>query len=93
MARIRVRVQPRASSNQVIDFRDGTLRVRVTAPPRDGKANAAVLGLVAEFLGVPPSNTKIIRGATSREKVIEIEAIDEESILARLRAVERQAAE
>ena len=91
--RIRVRVQPNASGNQVIDFRDGTLRVRVTAPPNDGKANAAVLGLVAKFLGAPQSDAGIVRGAKSREKVIEVDAIEEDFLIQRLRSVEHLPAE
>ena len=93
MARIRVRVQPGASANRVLDFRDGALRVRVTAPPIDGKANAAVLRLVSDFLRVPRNHARIIRGAASREKVLEVETIDEEYLLQRLRSVERQPAE
>lgn len=93
MARIRVRVQTKASSNLALDFRNGVLRVRVAAPPIDGKANAAVLDVVAKFLGVPRKDARIIRGATSREKMIEVENIDEEFLLRRLRAAERQSNE
>ena len=93
MARIRVRVQPQASSNRVLDFRDGALRVRVTAPPIDGKANAAVLEVIAKFLGVSRRDVKIIRGTTSREKVIEVGTIDEEFLLRRLQGLEHQADE
>lgn len=93
MARIRVRVQPKASSNQVVDFRDGTLRVRVTAPPVDGKANAAVVDVVTRFLGVPRTDARIIKGATSRDKVLEIGTVEEELLHQRLRSVEPQPVE
>lgn len=52
---------------------DGTnLRVTVTAPAREGRANAAVVKAVAEFLNVAPSRVRIVRGLTGRHKVLEI---------------------
>ncbi len=49
---IRVRVQPKASENKILGFREDVLRLRVTAPPEDGKANAAVVRLLAQTLGI-----------------------------------------
>jgi uncharacterized protein (TIGR00251 family) len=69
--RLEVRVQPRAARNELIE-RDGKLIARVTAPPVDGKANAAVIKLVAGHHGVPPSRVRIVRGETARDKVLEI---------------------
>ena len=71
-AEIAVRVTPRASRNSV--ERDGdTIRVRVTAPPEDGKANAAVQKLLAKALGVAKSRLTLIRGATARDKLFRLE--------------------
>ena len=72
---INVRVQPRASSDRVVGYHDGTLRVGVTAPPENGRANAAVLELLAEELGVAKSRLRIIRGHTSRGKVVAVEGL------------------
>jgi uncharacterized protein YggU (UPF0235/DUF167 family) len=54
--------------NAVMGWRGETLRVSVTAPPEGGKANRAVIALLAEELAVPPSSISLVRGATSRDK-------------------------
>lgn len=77
-------MQPRASRNSVDEFREGALRVRVTAPPQEGKANAAVVELLADFLDVPKGRIKIVRGASSRNKVIEFSGVNDEDLQARL---------
>lgn len=65
---VSVRVTPRAKRNEVGDVRNGMLQVRTTAPPADGKANQAVIKLLAEFIGVAPSRITLLRGTTSRNK-------------------------
>ena len=85
MPAFRVRVQPGASHNRIEEFRDEALRVRVTAPPEKGRANAAVIDLLAEFLGLSSSRLRIVRGATSRVKVIEVEGLDQAELEARLK--------
>ena len=69
---LRVRVQPKASRNQIDGYQADTLRLRVTAPPEDGKANAAVVALLADTLGIAKSKIQIARGHSSRDKVIEV---------------------
>jgi uncharacterized protein (TIGR00251 family) len=78
-----IRVTPRASANAVAGEREGALVVRVTAPPVDGKANAAVVAVVAEALGVPRRSVHVERGAAARTKRISVPA-DAESALRRL---------
>ena len=73
---IRVRVQPGSSQSRIEEFRAGVLRVRVTAPAEKGRANAATLALLAKFLGVGATQVKIVRGAASRNKVIEVTGMD-----------------
>jgi uncharacterized protein (TIGR00251 family) len=73
--RLRLRVQPRASRDAITGFRDDVLSVRVTAPPVDGAANAAVRGLLAEALGVARSRVRVVRGARGRDKVVEIDGL------------------
>lgn len=84
--RISLRVIPRARRNVVEGFLDGVLRVRVTAAPQDGSANQAVVKLLAKQLGLPRSSVALIRGAKSRDKVIEISGLDITSIRERLAA-------
>jgi uncharacterized protein (TIGR00251 family) len=75
MTRITVRVTPRASSNEVHSWDGDVLRIRVAAPPADGKANKAVVSLLGRTLGVPRSKIRIVSGATSRTKVITIDGL------------------
>lgn len=70
---IAVRVTPKASRNEVKQPEgDGALRVYVTTPPEDGKANKAVQKLLARHLGVAPTSLTLVRGATGRDKVFEV---------------------
>ncbi len=70
-AEITVRVTPKASRNRVVQ-QDGALRVCVTVVPEAGKANAAVIKLLAKALGVPKSQLVLIRGQSARDKVFRI---------------------
>jgi uncharacterized protein (TIGR00251 family) len=67
-----VRVIPRAKQNKVQPQADGSLKVYVTAPPEDGRANEAVVETIAEWLGVKRRDVEIVRGVTSRNKVVRI---------------------
>jgi uncharacterized protein YggU (UPF0235/DUF167 family) len=64
-----VRVSPRAKHNVVTGVTNGSLLVRTTAAPTDGKANQAVIRLLAKYLDVPPSTIKLLRGTAARNKV------------------------
>jgi uncharacterized protein len=81
-----VRVRPRAREDEIAGERDGRLLIRVTASPVDGKANAAVRKLLARALGVAPGNVRIVRGETSRDKLIEVAGLDAAALR---RALER----
>lgn len=70
--RINVRVIPRAKINRVEVQPDGTLRVHTTTAPTDGKATNDVIKMLAEHYDVPKTSIKLVRGATSRDKVFEI---------------------
>lgn len=67
-----MRVIPRARQNKIEVDTDGMYRVHITAAPVDGAANIAVVRAMAEYFNVPKSQIKILRGETSRNKVIEI---------------------
>jgi uncharacterized protein (TIGR00251 family) len=84
VARIGIRLQPRASSSGITGERGGRITVRVTAPPVDGKANDALVRLVAKRLGVARSRVSIVRGQSSRDKLLEIDGIDEGQARTRL---------
>lgn len=84
MGRIAVRVQPRARRNEIAGPRDGVLLVRVTAPPVEGRANAAAAKLLAKRLGVAPGRVSVVRGAASRDKLLEVDGMDAETVLREL---------
>lgn len=71
-AEIALRVIPRAGRNAVEIDAEGGIRVRVTAVPEDGKANAEVARLLAKALGLPKSRLVLVRGATSRDKLFRV---------------------
>lgn len=71
--RIKVKVKPGASRNEVKKIDETTYEVKVTVAPEKGKANEKVIELLSEFLDLPKSKIKIIKGQSGREKEIEIE--------------------
>jgi uncharacterized protein (TIGR00251 family) len=73
-----LKVQPRASRNEIAGERGGELLVRVTAPPVDSAANEAVIRLLAEALGCPRSAISLIKGETSRHKVVHVSGVSPE---------------
>jgi uncharacterized protein (TIGR00251 family) len=72
-----VRVQPRAKRDEVAGERAGAIVVRLTAPPVDGKANAALCAFVARMLRIPASRVDVVRGRTSRDKVVRIAGVSD----------------
>ncbi len=74
-ARIPVRVIARARLNEIAGEREGALLVRVAAPPVDGRANAALCELIAKRLGIAAGRVSVVRGLTSRQKVVQVEGL------------------
>ena len=73
MSKLNIRVLPRSSKNEVIgQMADGTLKVKLTAPPVDGAANEALIELLAEYFDTSKQKIKIVRGMTSKNKIVEI---------------------
>ena len=74
---------PRASTDRVDGVLDGVLKARVTAPAVEGAANNALVRLLADVLDVPRSAVRIVAGGNSRQKLIVVEGVDPEAIVAR----------
>ncbi|HSC51884.1 MAG TPA: DUF167 domain-containing protein [Gaiellaceae bacterium] len=74
--RVRLRVSPGARRNELIGRHGEGWKVRVTAPPEGGRANEALLDLLARELSLPRRSLSIVSGQTAREKVVEMEGID-----------------
>ena len=81
---LKVRVQPRSSRDRVVVAGELQLRVYVTAPPEGGKANEAVVALLAKRLKVAKGSVSILRGHRSRDKVVHVKGLDAPSVMARL---------
>jgi uncharacterized protein (TIGR00251 family) len=81
-----VRVTPGSSRDALLGWQGDVLRLSVAAPAERGKANEAVVRLLSIALGLPPQRLHIVRGQTSRQKVIAIEGLDEAEVRARLGA-------
>ena len=75
-----VRVQPRAKKDEVVGLRGEQVVIRISAPPVDGKANAALEAFIAKRAGVAKSSVSVVRGHTGRDKVVRVEGIDAERL-------------
>jgi uncharacterized protein len=84
MADVAIRLQPRAKREEVVGERAGAIVIRVTAPPVDGKANAALCAFVAKAAGVSASSVDVVRGQTSRDKVVRVEGVTLQALRAAL---------
>ena len=81
---LQVRVQPRAKRNDIEVVEGSKLKVYVTTAPEGGKANDAVVALIAKSLGVAKSHIKILRGHKSRDKLLNIEGLTRDEVITRL---------
>ncbi len=85
-ARISVRVHPNAARNAVVGFTGEVWQIRVSAPSVKGKANKELIAFLSRRLGVGKSRIGIIRGHTTKNKVIAIDDLSREEIMKRLSA-------
>lgn len=81
---LQVRVQPRARRNSIEVVDGSKLKIYVTTAPEGGKANDAVVALLAKSLGIAKSHVRIVRGHKSRDKLLDIEGLTEDEVIARL---------
>ena len=81
-----IKVAPRSSRNEIGSVTGEELKLKVTAPPVDSAANEAVLRLLAEQLACPRSSIQLVRGHTSRRKVILVRGMTPPAVLAKLSA-------
>src|SRR5829696_5459695 len=82
-----VRVTPRASRNEIVELLDdGTIKVRIAAPPSDNEANETLIEFLSEILGVPKSRLDIVAGAAGRDKLISVVDMDVDTVHQRILA-------
>ncbi len=84
-ARIRIRLTPRAARDEIVGWQSDVLRVRVTAPPVEGKANAALERLLAGAIGVPKGAVRVVSGVRGREKTVAVDGVSPDEVGLRLR--------
>lgn len=84
---VAVRVQPRASRNEMIVQADGSLKVYLTAAPAKGAANAALVEFLAKALRIPRQSLSIVAGKSGRNKLISVSGIDRPTLREKLSAV------
>ena len=84
MARLTVKVHPRARRSALAGRLGDAWKLSLAAPPVDGKANDECVRFLAELAGVPRSRVRIVMGLTSRVKVVEIEGVPQEDLERRL---------
>ena len=79
-----VKVQPRASKNEIGDAQGAELKIKVTAPPVDAAANEALIELLAETLGCGRRRIEIVRGHKSRHKVLKLHGFGMEEVVEKI---------
>lgn len=82
--KLAVKVQPGASRNEIQGFVDGALKVKLMAPPVEGKANEALLELLAGALGLRKRDIEIVQGTTGRDKLVVIDGLGVDEVRLRL---------
>ena len=82
--RLSLKIQPRASQNEIGAVVNGEMRIKVTAPPVDAAANEAVLRMLAERLDCPRGAVQLIRGQTSRHKQVLIRGMSADAVLKKM---------
>lgn len=82
--RARLKVVPSSRRDEIVGPHADRLKIKVSAPPEDGRANRAVCDLLAHALAIPPRDVTIIAGATNPEKTVRIEGLSAAEAAARL---------
>lgn len=77
---IDVIVQPKSSRDEIVGLHSDRLKIKLTAPPVDGKANAALIAFLAKKLGIAKSQIQIVRGETGRKKTLLLKDVSAEKI-------------
>lgn len=79
-----VRVQPRSSKEEVAGVAEGVVRIRLTAPPVEGKANEALVRFLSKALDIPKNRIELVAGDTGRNKLVRVHGLTQAEALARL---------
>ena len=78
--RLHIFIQPKSSKNEIIGPHNGLLKIKITAPPIDGKANEGLIAFLSDYFDIAKRNIIIIRGETGRKKTLELRGISLEQV-------------
>ncbi|MFV8256518.1 DUF167 domain-containing protein [Bdellovibrio bacteriovorus] len=84
-ARLHLFIQPKSSKNEVVGPHNGEIKIKLTAPPVDGKANECLIEFLSDLFDIPKRDVHLIKGETGRHKVVELTGLDAEKIREALR--------
>jgi uncharacterized protein (TIGR00251 family) len=84
LTRVRLRVAPGATRSSVVGRYGDAWKVRVTAPAENGRANTAVVDLLAETLALPRASVTLVSGHSARDKIVELAGVEPDEIDRRL---------
>jgi uncharacterized protein (TIGR00251 family) len=80
-AALAIRVTPRARRNEIVEvLSDGTVKIRLTAPPDEGQSNQALVDFLSDVLKIPASRIEIVAGMTGRDKLVSILDLDADTV-------------
>jgi uncharacterized protein len=89
MARISIVVSPGSARTELVGRHGEAWKIRVSAPPERGRANSAVVELLASLLDVPRKDVSVVAGGSARRKVVEVAELDADAVAARLAVAAR----
>lgn len=83
--RLHLFIQPKSSKNEIVGVHNGLLKIKITAPPVDGKANEGVIAFLSDYFDLPKRDITIIRGETGRQKTVELLGVSEQFVREKLK--------
>jgi hypothetical protein len=78
--RLHIFIQPKSSKNEIVGPHNGLLKIKITAPPVDGKANEGLIEFLSDYFDIPKRNLILVRGETGRKKTLELRGISLEQV-------------
>ncbi|HEX6993930.1 MAG TPA: DUF167 domain-containing protein [Gammaproteobacteria bacterium] len=90
LAKLSVKVVPRASRDEIVGWLGDRLKIKIAAPPQDGRANDALEAFLAKALGLPRRAVRVATGHGSSSKVVEVDGIRQAELVDRVEALLRQ---
>ncbi len=83
--RLHLFIQPKSSKNEVVGLHNGLLKIKITAPPIDGKANEGLIEFLSDYFDIPKRDIVLIRGETGRTKTVELLGLSEQLVKNKLK--------